>query len=165
MYVLITPGFACASSVRRFGYVNRKAFKRLFESGVGAETLVLAMGRFGGYEERTGDHGPELAELEPEEEGVLRETLKKWAEDLNATEKTYDDRCAQVWEYLTDARRGMGMLLAMSYAISSSGMGKVVAGFESTAGRTYHDKLKNLFKIIGKQTMAVYLVCVHVRSI
>ena len=56
------------------------------------------------------------------------------------------------------------MLLAMSYAISSSGMGKVVAGFESTAGPTYMAKLKNLFKLIGKQTMAVYLVCVRVYS-
>ena len=96
VYVLITPGFACASSVRRCGYVNRKAFKRLFESGVGAETLVLAMGRFGGYEERDGDHGPELFELEPEEEGVMRETLKKWAKDLIATNKTYDERCSKV---------------------------------------------------------------------
>jgi hypothetical protein len=58
----------------------------------------------------------------------------------------------------------MGMLLAMSYAISSSDMGKVVAGFESTAGPTYMAKLMNLFKLIGKQTMAVYLVCVRVHS-
>ena len=108
MYVLITPGFVCASSVRRFGYVNRKAFKRLFESGVGAETLVLAMGRFGGYEEPDGDHGPELVEVEPEEEGVMRKTLKKWAKDLIAANKTYDERCIKVWEYLTDTRRGDG---------------------------------------------------------
>jgi hypothetical protein len=45
------------------------------------------MGRFGGYEERDGDHGPELVELEPEEGGVMRETLKKWAKDLIATKK------------------------------------------------------------------------------